>query len=152
MHFWLSLNRKWGAVKVVGLSPGPGSFVCGICTFSMCLCRFSLGSPASCHSPKTWRGYLETLTKLTIAVKVPRRGCSLPSPNAGLGSGIRRRVNEWMKRKFKPRKVTVIKYCSQFCCLFTYVDIQIIQRIIHVIKGNWSKWEKHMTWCSFFAL
>ena len=32
----------------------PGIFLCGVCMFSLCKRRFSPGTPASSHSPKTY--------------------------------------------------------------------------------------------------
>ncbi len=34
------------------------TFLCGVCMFSMCLCEFPAGTPASSHSPKTCKDKL----------------------------------------------------------------------------------------------
>ena len=42
-------------VQWLALLPHSKPFMCGVFMFSQCLCGFSLGSPASSHSPKTCR-------------------------------------------------------------------------------------------------
>ena len=53
-------------------------FLCGVCIFFLCLCGFSVGNPASSHSPNTfklWVGRLMGHSKLSAGVNVSVDGC-----------------------------------------------------------------------------
>lgn len=52
-------NRSW--IRLLG-----GAFLCGVCTFSQCLCGFPPGAAASPHSPKVCR--LDELVKLLTMI------------------------------------------------------------------------------------
>ncbi len=61
--------------KVLGSTPGwCRTSLCGVCMFSPCLCGFSLGIPASSHSPNTCR-LTGGDSKLPIGVNVCVDGC-----------------------------------------------------------------------------
>ena len=47
---WLALLLH--SSRDLGLIPGLGHCLCGVCTFSLCLHGFSLGAPVSSHTPK----------------------------------------------------------------------------------------------------
>lgn len=44
---------QWLELSSSQLGSVPGSFLCGVCMFSSCLCGFPPGTPASSCSPKT---------------------------------------------------------------------------------------------------
>ena len=75
MVWWLALLPH--SKRVAGSIPGVGALLHGVCMFSPCQRGFSLGTPASSHSPKICILGTRLIgnSELFIGVNVSMNGC-----------------------------------------------------------------------------